>query len=156
MSLRAVYERLKADGYTYIAKEYIGGETAHKEPPTRLGSGYISKKWVYVNRREGMPTVVATGVVTIDEAIQLAISVEAMSQGSGYKGCKAKTKVCLCCGTRFISYTKAKYCCEDCRLAVGTAKRLRRRGFGDDEIRNINSRLIKKINMFLDRKENKK
>lgn len=99
-----------------------------------------------------MPVVVESGIVTIDEAISLAISVEKASC-VGYRGYKEKSKVCLCCGSRFISYTKAKYCCEDCRLAVGTAKRLRRRGFGDDEIRNINSRLIEKISMFLDRSD---
>lgn len=153
MSLCDVYKTLKADGYNYIARERIGGETAHKAYPSKLGAGYISHNWVYVNRHDGTQPVVDGGIVTIDEAIKLAAAVDEKKNAKGNKRRKRKSKICLCCGTSFISQTKAMYCCEGCRFAVITVKRMRARGFSDEDIRHMKCRFIDKINMFFDKEE---
>ena len=42
------YIFLKNLGYKYIARERIGGESAHKETPIADATGYHSNGWRYV------------------------------------------------------------------------------------------------------------
>lgn len=155
------YIFLKNLGYKYIARERIGGESAHKETPIADATGYHSNGWRYVGRFEEIPSVVNKGWIGIDEAIERAVTAEIayQKQKAHDKYIKRRNKTtteCAVCGSNFVrSHNSLRYCSERCRSARTYIAHCRKDGKSDDYMLKSKSNYKKEIMMLLEREKQK-
>lgn len=155
------YIFLKNLGYKYIARERLGGESAHKETPIADGTGYHSNGWRYVWRFEEIPPVVNEGWIGIDEAIERAVAAEIAyrKQKAHEKYMERKNKMtteCAVCGSKFVRrHNSFRYCSERCHSARAYIANCRKDGKSDDYMLKSKSRYKKEIMMLLEREKQK-
>ena len=155
------YIFLKNLGYKYIARERIGGESAHKETPIADATGYHSNGWRYVWRFEEIPPVVNKGWIGIDEAIERAVTAEIAyrKQKAHDKYIKRTNKMiteCAVCGSKFVKRRNpSRYCSERCRSARTYIANCRKHGKSDDYMLKSKSNYKKEIMMLLEREKQK-
>jgi len=106
------YLQAKAEGYKYVARDYIGGECVHKVEPKYDGGYWKSKEWRYVDGHACRDT---KKVLTIDEAIRLDKEIT-------FRPTKEPVLIeitCIECKKPFIApSTRYKYCSEECKKAA--------------------------------------
>lgn len=155
------YIFLKDLGYKYIARERLGGESAHKETPIADEIGYQSNGWRYVLRFEEIPPVVTKGWIGIDEAIERAITAEIAyrKQKAHEKYIERKNKMtteCAVCGRKFVKRRNpSQYCSERCHSARAYIAYCRKVGKSDDYMLKSKSKYKKEIMMLLEREKQK-
>lgn len=106
------YLQAKELGYNYIARDYVGGECAHKNKP-KFDDGYWkSKDWQYV---DGHACKDRKKVLTIDEAIRL----EKITPIRAVKEPVLIEITCIECKKPFIATSaRFKYCSDECKKAA--------------------------------------